>query len=577
MARYTVRDTESGKKITFQWNGDQPPTQSDMQEVFNQARAMQPTTQAVAPQRPLMQRVAGAVAPYTKEALPIAGMMAGGGLAAPAGPVGVVGGAGLGYAAGNQLQDMLEQYGGLVQPKNVGKELGETARDIQTGIGTELIGGAIGKAAGTLAKPLIKKVEPEINKMIDWGINKAIRPSVSGKASYEANKVYINKAREAVKTIVENKNNLNFVDEYGNKITKLPKTLDEFNQAISNTKRNIFKQYDSIAKAGKKYGRIVGLDEAIPELNKIIRSKPVQRIAPEVAEFAIKRRNEINAMRKQFKKYTTVEAQEAIALYNQKLKTYFKSDNPNAETIAKIDAMLANTLRKNLDDVIEKGSVLNEKISPVYQRLKNKYGALKAIEKDVNHRTIVNARKNQKGLIDFTDIFTSGDIIGGLAAGSPVHIAKGIVGKTVSSIYKYLNEPNTIVNKMFSGVEKAMEKYPQTRILDLPTAIKAGGYTAGKQIMENPQVAIDTAMGATASPAGAMTVDKMATQAYLNGDYTTALNLFKQAIRSNPKNAGQYKTAINQILMEIKGLNSRGLNNNNEVRTNGGNFLNAGS
>lgn len=47
MARYTVQDTQSGKNVTFDWNGEQPPTDADMQEVFAQAI---PTKEATQPQ-----------------------------------------------------------------------------------------------------------------------------------------------------------------------------------------------------------------------------------------------------------------------------------------------------------------------------------------------------------------------------------------------------------------------------------------------------------------------------------------------------------------------------------------------
>lgn len=38
MAKYTVQDTTTGKNITFEWNGEQPPTDADMEEVFAQAK-----------------------------------------------------------------------------------------------------------------------------------------------------------------------------------------------------------------------------------------------------------------------------------------------------------------------------------------------------------------------------------------------------------------------------------------------------------------------------------------------------------------------------------------------------------
>lgn len=38
MPRYTVKDTTTGKTITFDWNDSTPPTDADMEEVFTQAR-----------------------------------------------------------------------------------------------------------------------------------------------------------------------------------------------------------------------------------------------------------------------------------------------------------------------------------------------------------------------------------------------------------------------------------------------------------------------------------------------------------------------------------------------------------
>lgn len=37
MAKYTVKNTETGQRVTFEWNGSEPPTDSDMEEVFSAA------------------------------------------------------------------------------------------------------------------------------------------------------------------------------------------------------------------------------------------------------------------------------------------------------------------------------------------------------------------------------------------------------------------------------------------------------------------------------------------------------------------------------------------------------------
>ena len=40
MPRYTVLDNSTGNKITFDWNGDKPPNDLDMADIFNQAKGM---------------------------------------------------------------------------------------------------------------------------------------------------------------------------------------------------------------------------------------------------------------------------------------------------------------------------------------------------------------------------------------------------------------------------------------------------------------------------------------------------------------------------------------------------------
>ncbi len=49
MAKYTVQDTRTGKTVTFEWNGESPPTEADMEQVFTEARVGQSpgTTPAV--------------------------------------------------------------------------------------------------------------------------------------------------------------------------------------------------------------------------------------------------------------------------------------------------------------------------------------------------------------------------------------------------------------------------------------------------------------------------------------------------------------------------------------------------
>lgn len=64
MATYTVQDSQSGKTITFEWNGAQAPTEQDMAEVFAQAQGMAasaPTDATATPADPGQFSVSSAV------------------------------------------------------------------------------------------------------------------------------------------------------------------------------------------------------------------------------------------------------------------------------------------------------------------------------------------------------------------------------------------------------------------------------------------------------------------------------------------------------------------------------------
>lgn len=42
--KYTVKNNETGQRITFTWEGDQPPNESDMEEIFSAAKEFKPQT-----------------------------------------------------------------------------------------------------------------------------------------------------------------------------------------------------------------------------------------------------------------------------------------------------------------------------------------------------------------------------------------------------------------------------------------------------------------------------------------------------------------------------------------------------
>ena len=336
----------------------------------------------------------------------------------------------------------------------VGKEITkETIEKARVGTGTIL--GGLRKQAGELGDKIIsfietgtfKGVPDDVSKFIDQSLDKAIRPPVTGKATSIQIETYKKSAREAVVSVVDNKNNLKFLDEAGEEVSRLPQSLREFGDAISQTKEQIFKQYDSLAKQAGEQGASVNLAGVADELDNVASNKVLVDNRPDVVQYANQKAKALRAR----KSYTAEEAQEAIKLYNAQLDAFYR--NPTVENANKvaIDAMIANRMRKSLNEVIE--GITGEQ----YQALKGQYGSLKTIEKNVARRTIIEARKNAKGLIDYTDIFSAGDIVRGVITMDPTFLAKGGFQFALKSFYKRWVSPDSTIKRMFDALDKNLQ------------------------------------------------------------------------------------------------------------------------
>lgn len=325
--------------------------------------------------------------------------------------------------------------------------VGEVGQAV-VGIGSALAGakGATSltsKATGLKqsAKVLANKYTSAVRK----GINKGIRPTVTGKGTESQIRGYERRSEEAVSTIIDNKANLQLADDMGAVIEgKLPENLRQFSQSIEQTKQSIFKEYNQLAEEAGTVGANVSLKPIVSELKKIATKKVLEDNAPEAVTYAQQR---IAALSKRGT-YTTEEAQEAVKVMNQSLESFYK--NPSFETASKaqIDAMVVNLIRKELDSVISKAT------GSGYQILKSKYGALKALEKEVSHRAVVDARRNQKGLIDFSDILTGDRAVTAIMTMNPAVAGQAVAIKGISSYIKALNDPNKIVKNMFKDADK---------------------------------------------------------------------------------------------------------------------------
>lgn len=370
------------------------------------------------------------------------------------------------YAPGRAIKAIGEGYGMFKKAFPGGAEMAESAANIAgatpvlRGIGKtgeviaeagKLSGKAVANIAGDIISEVTRKTPEALDKklgdIVAKGIDKGIRPTVVGKGNIAQINAYRERAKTAVKEIIGNKDNLILTDAEGNIIQgQLPKSLKQFSESIDQTKKGIFTKYDNLQREAGAQGATVDLSGVVKELEDIAGKTTLQDLSPGVAGYAETRA----AALAERGVYSTAEAQEAIAQLNKSLEAFYKNPSYENATKAGIDAVIANNLRKSLDAVIENAT------GGGYQELKRAYGALKSIEKETAHRAVVDARKNIKGLLDFSDIFTSSELIAGLAVMNPGMIVRGATARGLKTWWKAINDPNRIIRNMFSDAENVI-------------------------------------------------------------------------------------------------------------------------
>jgi hypothetical protein len=405
---------------------------------------------------------------YVRAGLEVGGLTAGGivGAASPV-PGGAVLGAALMYAAGKKAADIYEgkkefQFSGTtkvpvaseIEPyetelsvpipelKGAREEAIKSARDIEEGLMIEAGGLAAGKF---LSRAYNTKTAQKIEMTIRRNVAKALKPTVAKLKANRLIKRYTLQAREALGAIAANKNELEY--DLGTVRGELPKNLSQLSEAIDQTKQMIFKEYDAIAGATGKEGARIMPTKAIEALREKLQDKAIIDAAPQTIQY-------IEGMIARLEKraiaggYTPLEAQKAITVWNQTTKELLQSTTIDSATRAVVDSEVNYHLKQQLFDVIESYG------GAEYRELRQVYVGLRAIEEDVGRAVVRDMGRGAKGLIDFSDIFTSYVAVESILKYDPARFAAAGGARSVAAYYKYLNNPNTLVRQMFKDVEK---------------------------------------------------------------------------------------------------------------------------
>ena len=326
--------------------------------------------------------------------------------------------------AGKDLQNVVDiatlGIGGAIE-KPLIKEVGAIGRDI---------------SAGT--KILLTPSEQAVQNKVISLFQKSIKPTA--KKTLAQGEKYNLDTINALRTIKANADKLNIEDTTGELISgRTPQTINELAQGLDQTKKIVFSQYDELAKKAGTAGAIIDAKPIAEEVAKVAQNKALQLTNPSIIKYT----QEWETRLRDFDILDAETTQEVIKLMNTNLQAFYRNPTYDAASKVTIDAGIANNFRQALDKAIETAT------GEQYQILKRQYGALKAIENDVVRASMRDARKNTRGLLDYTDIFTGGQMVGGILSLNPAMFTKGAIERGFKEYIKFLNDPNRAIGNIF--------------------------------------------------------------------------------------------------------------------------------
>lgn len=330
---------------------------------------------------------------------------------------------------------------------------GRSARDLEsagdiainTGIGAVTglgLGGVLGAATPLAVKgvqKLIQPIEAKVKGVLRDAIEKGIKPYFKSTKTPDIRERYYADAENAFRTIKKYEPEITNIDE-GTKEIRNPENRAEMLEALGGTKKQIYKAYHQIAVDAGEEGAKYNPQSVLDNLDSIAVDK---KYNPEVRKYAESVKVEIEELANEAPEVIEARIQDL----NASLAGYY--DGRVTKAKAQIDASVAALMRKELGDLIENTT------GAEYQALKNEYKALKTVEDDLARQVAVEARKNPRGLIDMTDIFTGADLIVGAISQNPAQFARGATGFAFKEWFKWVNNPNRFIKKAFEVLDEA--------------------------------------------------------------------------------------------------------------------------
>ena len=288
----------------------------------------------------------------------------------------------------------------------------------------------------------------KLDKKIENDFISAIKPTNMWKSAWEQER-YRAKSRQAIMTLTMNKDNLKLVNEFGETVkNKLPNTVHQMNDSVSQVKGQLYRQYNEIAEEAGASAQ-VNLNPIIKELEQLKLDRRIKDL-PNSKQLNAYVDELIAGFSEEGAKRNVLDVQAVKQSYNKRLDSFYKNPDLNSFNNSTVDALVNNLLGKQLDSTIESAA------GKQYAILKQQYGALSTIEKDVAKASAREFKKAGQSFVDYSDIFSAWDISGALVSWNASYLAKGGTQFFLKEWYKKINSADTKIANVFKNSEKAL-------------------------------------------------------------------------------------------------------------------------
>jgi hypothetical protein len=307
-------------------------------------------------------------------------------------------------------------------------------------------------------------IDNQIKQTVKENLNKSIKASSKGKSTLPLIEKYFEDAGTGIKEIIKNKNGLNITNDVGEVVNgALPETRLQMAEAIHNTEKKLFQEYDEMQKIAGKKGAVLDLEPVAKQYDDVINNETLR--ATKEGRAVIKHAEEAQAILREVGTMSPQAAQDFIAQANHKLLN--KNLMPVDVSKAAADAGIASIMRKELDALIEKTAGAG------YQNIKNRFGAVKSLREGTDKAAFASFA--EKGMPNFFDITSGTALVHGLLSLNPATIAGSGFMEILNAARRKLMNPDHYVKKMFSDVDSLM-----TRKAEFNPVSKTGQFIQSK-------------------------------------------------------------------------------------------------